>query len=207
MKHTLKVGFTALVIAAVTMSGIALAQTDEATDEAAQNAVTRIAEKLQALVDDGTITADQANAVAETLAEGFKPGGRQGPGHRANPGAIAEFLGMEMDAFREALQEYDTLADLAAANGSSGTEVIDYLVGQAEEHLAEAVADGKFDQAEADEKLAQATERITEMVNSDIPEPGEGGPRGRRGPGGPGGEGAEGGFGGQPQFEGQGVSA
>ena len=207
MKHTLKVGITALVIAAVAMSGIALAQTDETTDEAAQNAVTRIAEKLQALVDDGTITDDQANAVAETLAEGFKPGGRQGRGHGPNPGAIAEFLGMEQDAFREALQEYDTLADLAAANNSSGTAVIDYLVGEAEDKLAEAVADGKLDQAEADEKLAQATERITEMVNSDIPEPGEGGPRGRRGPGGPGGEGAEGGFGGQPQFDGQDVSA
>ena len=185
MKQTLKIGITALVVATLAMSGIALAQPDDSTDEAAQNAVTRIAEKLQSLVDDGTITADQADAVAEVLADGFHPRGRKG--HRGpNPGAIAEFLGMEVDDFRQALQEYDTLADLAAANGSSGSELISFLVGQAEERLDQAVADGKIEQAEADEKLAEVTDKITEMVNSEIPE--DAGQRrdGRRGPGGQG---------------------
>lgn len=205
MKQTLKIGITALVVAALTMSGIALAQTDEsATDEAAtQNAVTRIAERLQELVDAGTISADQAQAVAEHLADGFRPGGRGG--HRGpNFGALAEFLGMDGEDFRAALQEYDTLADLAAANGSSADEVIDFLVTQAEERLAQAVEDGKIDQAEADEKLAEITDKITEMVNSEIPEPGA--REGRRGPGrgGPGGE--EGGFG-SPPAEGADVSA
>jgi hypothetical protein len=46
--------------------------------------------------------------------------------------------------------------------------------------MAEAVAAGKLDQAEADAKLAEITERITDMVNGEF-EPGEG-----RGPGGPG---------------------
>lgn len=200
MKQTLKIGITALVVATLAMSGIALAQTDESTDEAAQNAVTRIAEKLQSLVDDGTITADQADAVAEVLADGFRP--RGGRDHRGpNPGAVAEFLGMEVDDFREALQEYDTLADLAAANGSSGTELISFLVGRAEERLDQAVADGKIEQADADEKLAEATEKITEMVNSEIPE--DAGQRGggRRGPGG------QGGFGGQAPVEGTDISA
>ncbi len=203
MKQTLKIGITALVVATLAMSGIALAQTDESTDEAAQNAVTRIAEKLQALVDDGTITADQADAVAEFLADSFQPRGPRG--HRGpNPGAVAEFLGMEVDDFREALQEFDTLADLAAANGSSGTELISFLVGQAEERLDQAVADGKIEQAEADEKLAEVTEKITEMVNSEIPE--DAGQRGGRGQGrrGPGGQG---GFGGQAPVEGTDISA
>ena len=198
MKQTLKIGITALVVATLAMSGIALAQTDESTDEAAQNAVTRIAEKLQSLVDDGTITADQAEAVAEVLADGFRRGGR---GHNGpNRGAIAEFLGMEVDDFREALQEYDTLADLAAANGSSGSELISFLVGQAEERLDQAVADGKIDQAEADEKLAEVTEKITEMVNREIPE--DAGQRGGRG-----GPGGQSGFGGQPPVEGTAISA
>jgi len=200
MKQTLKIGITVLVVASLAMSGIALAQTDETTDEAAQNAVTRIAEKLQSLVDDGTITADQAEAVAEALADGFKGGPRRGH-HRPHVGALAEFLGMEADAFREAMQEHDTLADLAAANGSSGGEVIDFLVGQVQEKLDEAIADGKFDQAEADEKLADATERITEMVNNGPPE--DGGPRGQRGPGG----GEHGGFGGLPAADGVDISA
>ncbi len=200
MKQTLKIGITVLVVAALAMSGIALAQTEEPADEAAQNAVTRIAEKLQSLVDEGTITADQAEAVAEALADGGGPGGRRG--HRGpNFGAVAEFLGMEGDAFREALQEYDTLADLAAANGSSGTELIDFMVGHASERIDQAVADGKIDQADADEKLADATEKITEMVNSEIPE--NGGQRQGRGPG----EGRQGGFGGPPPAEGVGTDA
>ncbi len=200
MKQTLKIGITVLVVASLAMSGIALAQTDETTDEAAQNAVTKIGEKLQPLVDDGTITADQAAAVAEALADGFQGGPRRGH-HRPNLGALAEFLGMETDEFREAMQEYDTLADLAEANDSSGDSVIDFLVGQAEARLDEAVADGKFDQAEADEKLAECTEKITEMVNNGPPE--DGGSRGRRGPGG----GEQGGFGGQPAADAVDISA
>ena len=185
MKQTLKIGITVLVVAALTMSGIALAQTDESTDDTVnQNAVAKIVEKLQGLVDDGTISAEQAEAVAEALAEGFRPGGHRG--HRGpNFGAVAEFLGMETEDFRAALQEYDTLADLAAANGSGAEELIDFMVSQAEERLAQAVEDGKIDQTEADEKLAEIEEKITEKVNSEIPEPGEReGRRGQRGPGG-----------------------
>jgi polyhydroxyalkanoate synthesis regulator phasin len=192
MKQTLKIGITVLVVAALTMSGIALAQTDESTDEPVnQQAVTKIVEKLQGLVDDGTISADQAQAVAEALAEGFRPGGHRG--HRGpNLGAVAGFLEMEVEDFRAALQEYDTLADLAAANGSSAEELIDFLVSKADERLAQAVENGRIDQAEADEKLVEIEEKITEMVNSEIPEPGDRqGRPGRRGPGG--GEGPAGG--------------
>lgn len=198
MKQTLKIGITVLVVAALALSGIALAQTDESADGAPQNAVTRIAERLQPLVDDGTITADQAQAVAEALADGVRPGGRKGR-HGPNFGAITEFLGMERDEFREALQEYETLAELAADNGSSGSELIDFLVGRVEERLDQAVADGKFEQAEADEKLAAATEKITEMVNSEIPD--NAGQRRGRGPG-RGGPGGPGGFGGPPPADG-----
>ena len=196
MKHTLKIGITVLVVAALAMSGIALAQTDEANDEVAVQdtvAYAKIVEKLQPLVDDGTLTDAQAEAVAEALAEGLRPRFRRG--HRGpNFGAIAEFLGLEGEEFREALQEYDTLADLAAANGSSGTELIDFLVGHIEERLDQAVADGKIEQADADEKLAEAEEKITEMVNSEIPEPS----RRRLG---------SGGFGGPPSADGLGTSA
>jgi 3-hydroxyacyl-CoA dehydrogenase len=181
MKQMLKMGITVLVVSALTMSGIALAQTDETTDDTvAQNAVTRIAERLQELVDAGTISADQAQAVAEHLADGFHPGGPRG--HRGpNFGAIAEFLGMDAEGFRAALQEYDTLADVAAANGSSADELIEFLVTQAEDRMAQAVEDGKIDQADADEKLAEIEDKVAEMVNSEIPEPGA--REGRRGPG------------------------
>ncbi len=168
MKQTLKIGITVLVVAALAISGMALAQTGDADDTVPITetpAYARIIEKLEPLVDDGTLTDDQAEAVAEALASGFNP---RHP-RRPHLGAIAEFLGMEGEEFREALQDYDTLAELAAANGSSGAELIEFLVGRVAERLDQAVADGKIEESEADDKLVAAEEKITEMVNSEIP--------------------------------------
>ena len=189
MKQTLKIGITVLVVAGLAMSGIALAQATETDAPAVEDtaAYGRIQDKLAPLVEAGTINQGQADAVAATLAEGLRgPGGGRGfRGIRA----VADFLDLTPDEMKAALAEYDTLADLAAANGSSGDELIAYLVAQAEEHLATAVADGRMTQAEADEKLADAEEHITELVNSPIPEPGDR-PMGGHGEHGPGGNGA-----------------
>jgi polyhydroxyalkanoate synthesis regulator phasin len=180
MKQTLKIGITVLVVAALAMSGIALAQTaDDAPAVEDTKAYAALQDKLAPLVEDGTITQAQADTISATLAEGMRP-------HRGRRGfqalrATAEFLELTPEEMREALSEYDTLADIAAANGSSGAALIDYLVGQVEEHLNQAVEDGKMTEDEAAEKLANAEEHITELVNSEIPEPHQG-----RGPGRPG---------------------
>lgn len=190
MKQTLKIGITLVVVAALAMSGIALAAQTATTDEAPAvedtKAYAMIQEKLAPLVEAGTITQAQADEVAATLAEGMR-GPRGHKGFHALK-QVAEFLGLDREAMQEALSEYDTLADIAEANGSSADELIAYLVAQVEEHLADAVENGRLTQDEADEKLAEAEERITELVNSDIPEPGD--RPGRRGPGG-GGEGGD----------------
>ena len=47
--------------------------------------------------------------------------------------------------------------------------VIDTLVNAAKEHLDEAVTNGRLTQEEADAKLVEITERITEMVNTARP--------------------------------------
>ena len=47
------------------------------------------------------------------------------------------------------------------------------MVAEAQDHLAEGVAEGRLTQEEADEKLAEITERITDVVNNGRPE-GEG---------------------------------
>ena len=52
--------------------------------------------------------------------------------------------------------------------------VIDAMVGELKTHLAEEVASGEHTQEEADQKLADATERITDMVNNGMPERGAG---------------------------------
>jgi hypothetical protein len=185
MKQTLKIGFTVLVVAAMAMSGIALAQTDEsATDEEVSRGVSAIVEKLAPLIEDGTITEAQAEAVAGQLADGFGP---RGPRQRAVKGlsSAAEFLDMEVADLAAQLKEGATLAEIAGAQTDA---LVAAMVADAEEHLAQAVADEKLTQEEADEKLADIEERITTFVNEGPPERPEGqrrpgGHGGRRGPG------------------------
>ena len=158
----------------------------------------RLTEVLQPLVDDGTITADQLTAIVSTLqaalpmcgfGDGIGPGGR-GRGGRGMGGegltAVADAFGLTVDELRASLQEGQTLADIAEAQGVDAQTVIDTLVVAAGEHLAEEVTEGDMTQDEADAKLAEITTRITDAVNNGGPIGGGRGDHGPRGPmGGP----------------------
>jgi hypothetical protein len=149
-----------------------------------------LTEALQPLVDDGTITQAQLDAVIAALQDarpdhGPGMGGRGGPGFGAGLSTVAETIGITEDELRTQLQEDGaTIASVAEANGSSAQAVIDALVAAAKTHLDEEVAEGDHTQAEADEKLADITERITAMVNGELPAggPGMGGPGRGHGP-------------------------
>jgi len=191
MRQTLKVGITMLVVAALAMSGIALAQTTD--DTTSTDAVVvedlpvygRIQDALTPLVEDGTLTQAQADAVAETLAQELPGRGPRGPRFQAIR-SVADFFEMTPLELHEALADYDSLAAFAAANGSSADELISYLVDQAEERLAEAVDNGRITEDEAAEIAANLEDHITDLVNGEIPERpiGGHGPRfGRRGNG------------------------
>lgn len=186
MKQTLKIGITMVVVAALAMSGIALAQTDDtAVDVTETPAYDRIIDKLQPLVDDGTLDDDEAAAVAELLAGEFR-GRRHGPGTFRGLVAVADFLGLDAEEMRAALEEYDTIAAIAEANGSSADAVIDHLLSLCEERLDEAVENGRITEDEKADLLASAEERITEMVTNSLPEPGDRPIHRRRGGFGPG---------------------
>ncbi|NQV06174.1 hypothetical protein HQ535_06465 [bacterium] len=192
MRQTLRIGITALAIAALTMSGIALALDDTDADTAGTDvtleqadAVQGIGAELEALIEDGTITEDQAEAIEGVLAECGTGGHHRFGGHGVE--AAAEFLGITVEDIRAAFEDGSTLADVAAANGSSADALVTELVSQAEERLDQAIEDGNLDAADRDEKLAEITDRVTDMVNGERPEGGfgpgghRGGPRG--GPG------------------------
>src|SRR3989304_8366405 len=88
MQHTLKIGLALVVVAAIAMSGIALAQTgsDTTSPTAAVQALPgyeRLLDKLAPLVDAGTISQDQADAVAETLLHDMGGPGPRGRGLEA----------------------------------------------------------------------------------------------------------------------------
>lgn len=147
----------------------------------------RIREELQSLVDDGTITAEQADAVAAHLAENMPRGGRGGGMHggRGFDGTVvADALGITADDLRTALQDGQSIADVATAQGVDIQVVIDALVAEAQTRLADGVTDGRITQEEADAKLADLEARITERVNTAGPMMGDGmghGPRGGMG--------------------------
>lgn len=146
----------------------------------------RLAEAIAPLVEDGTLTQAQADAVVETLIAQAPEGPRGGHHRGAVNGleAAAEAIGVEPAQLLESLRSGSTIAEVASQAGVDTQTVIDAMVADAQEHIAEKVADGTLTQEEADEKLAELTERVTERVNNGAPERPEGD---RPGPGGPGG--------------------
>ncbi len=210
MRHTMKLGVMVVAVVAAVMGGIAFAQTDDSVDPV-ETRQTQVTDRLAPLVEDGTITQDQADAIAESFSQRFADRLAQKEEHRAEREATRQelltLLDMVAEELRTAVSEGMTLAEIAEQQGTSAQAVIDLMVGRAEEQLADAVANERLTQAEADEKLAEITDKITDKVNNGGGfgksfGPGHGHGRGHgRGPGGPGAGGQGfGGFGeGAPQ--------
>ena len=152
------------------------AATDPATDDTAgrPDRGAWLDEALQPLVADGTISQAQADAVTAAL-QAARPEGRPGGpgrGHGIGRGrdgrgleAAATALGMTADELRTALQDGQTIAEIAAAKGVDVQTIIDAMAAELKTHLDEEVAAGEHTQEEADAKLADAIERITERLD------------------------------------------
>jgi hypothetical protein len=175
------------------------ATNDTATNDTADptgDHTARLLEVLTPLVTDGTLTQEQLDKVVATLESAGPigrpggPGGQHGPGDHGGRGGmgggldtVASVLGLTVDDVRTAVQGGQTIAQLAEANGSSAQAVIDALVAEVKAHFDAEVATGEHTQADADARIADATTRITDMVNN-TPTAGPGGPGGFGGPGG-----------------------
>jgi membrane peptidoglycan carboxypeptidase len=138
---------------------------------------TWVSEALSGLVEDGTITQEQADAVSQALVDARPErefGRGRGPGHWFARGLgldeAAESIGVDVDDLREALRGGQTIAEVAAEHGVDVQAVIDAMVAEAEERINEAVTDGRLDETEAAERLADVTEKITTFVNEGFPE-------------------------------------
>jgi polyhydroxyalkanoate synthesis regulator phasin len=191
-------GVAGLIVAAPSLSGAQTATTEadagsttaptppDATDPGATppadapDRASKLEDALAPLVEDGTLTQEQADKVVEAL-KAAGPFGGHGPGRGAigkGLDAAASALGLSEDEVRTALRDGQTLADVARSKGLDPQVVIDALVAEVTTHLDEEVASGDLTQEQADRRLAEATARITEMVNEGRPERG---PHGRPG--------------------------
>ena len=182
---------TATTAGVLTLGGLAVAVPALAdSDGATRSPVERITEALSGLVEDGSLTQEQADEVASTLSDadlgGHGPwGGGGGPWGGAGLETAASTLGLTEDELRTALEaDGTTLADVAEQQGVAVDTLVDALVTAVRERAAQAVEDGDLTQEEADERLADVEERVTERVTSDD----WGAGRGPRGPGGWGGQ-------------------
>lgn len=167
-------GLGGLATGVVIAPAIAMAQTtDTSTADAVSERVTRITDALAGLVTNGTITQDQANQVATTLADEFPGrGGRHGGGR--NLDTAAETIGITEDELRTALEGGQSLAQVAADQGVERQALIDALVAAKNTDLDEEVAEGDLNQAEADEKKAEVLDRVTAQVDrAGLPERGD----------------------------------
>jgi len=171
-------GLTAAAGAALVTPAVSYAATGDSA--ALESRVGAIKDALAGLVSDGTLTQKQADRVASTLAESRPKGLGRGGGRGVHLEALSS-LGITTEEVRAAAKAGTTLGQLAEDQDVSRDKVVSALVAAGKKRLADAVADGRLTQAEADEKSAGLQARVTEKLDDPIRQ--KGGHRGR--PGGP----------------------
>ncbi len=146
MKRTLRSTLAGLGITVVLASGLALT-----APGAAQAARTPGA---QAVVTH-----------LEAQRGGERTGRRGAPLVAALVRATAEATGLSTQDVVTALRSGQSLAQIAAANGSSAEAVVQAVTAKARERLDRQVAAGRLSQERADEQLARLTTQATDLVN------------------------------------------
>jgi len=111
-----------------------------------------------------TASAQSAQAPDERFGRG---------GHRVTGGfkgelarQAAEAIGIDESALREQLSAGSTLVEVAVANGVTKESLVAKLTDAAKAELDALVAAGTLTQAQADERIAELTERLPDMVET-----------------------------------------
>ena len=158
-----------LLAAAVLGGGVvgagALAGVAGASDEPTlTDAATETVETVEVTDDGGIVTVQDADTPEAPADEDAEREGCERRGHRGGKSldTVAEVLGIDEDDLRTQLADGATIADIA---GDDIDAVIDALVADKTERIEAAVEDGRLTQEEADEKLAEIEDRVTDNVN------------------------------------------
>lgn len=172
MKKTV---LTILATSGVALGGLSVASAASAqgygdTDPADADSVTT-EEVVDDIDTDGSIIVVQ-DEVEEAPADGDGEA-HEGRGHHrggCNLEAAAEAIGIDVDELRTALDEGQSIANVATANGVEPDAVVDAMVAERAERLAAAVESGRLTQEEADERLADKSEKIEDRVFDTVEE-------------------------------------
>ena len=162
-----------LTVLGVAVTGVASARIGRVAEVRSS-----VAAELQPVHDNGgadTDTETDADDSSDVDRHDHGPRGRM----RAHLEAASAALGMTPEDVRTALQGGSSLADLAKAKNVALQKVVDAIVVDEKAEIAQAVADGKLTQTQADALLAKVVEHVTAIVNGEHPVPPMG--RGRHG--------------------------
>lgn len=166
----------AVVGAPLAVAASAASTSEDGAGDASSDRLQALKDALADLVSDGTITQDQADKVAATLADSDAlhlrgPGGHGGDGGMVplDLDAAADALGLTRDELRDALSaDGTTLADVAEEQDVETAALVDSLVAAANERIEQAVADGRLTQEQADELSEAVPERIAAAIEREF---------------------------------------
>ncbi len=131
---------------------------------------------LKPLVDAGTITQAQADAVKDALSKarpafpgGRKPEGRFGGPLGKDPAKVAAAIGITEADLKAGLVAGKTLAELATENGKDPAAVAQVIIDDVNARIDTALSAGRITQAQADQMKADAKARADDIVNGKAP--------------------------------------
>ena len=145
--------------------------------------------RVDTAVDEGRLTEEQGAKLKQRIDSGEMPFlwglGKPGPGgfgfghfghfgHFAALDAAADYLGLDESGLRDRLEDGDTLAEVAKAEGKPADGLVRALVADAGKRLDDAVSAGRLTRAQADELAEDLDDRMTDLVNGELRNPGFG---------------------------------
>lgn len=147
--------------------GVDADELDAALTQAIEN-------RIDAAVDAGRLTEEQGAELKERLASGDFPLVALGPGfghhvhaHGVPFEAAAAYLGLDQEELQTRLEDGDTLAEIARAEGKSVDGLVAALVAEARANLDEKVEEGRLTEAQRTEILGDLESRIEALVNGE----------------------------------------
>jgi DNA-binding Lrp family transcriptional regulator len=157
------IGISEEDLVAARRGGQSIAQLARSRNVAVQTVIdAMVADARDGLVERITALVNRAG-----LPEGRGPGhGRHRAAHvAAHLDVAAQAIGVSPVELRTALRDGQSIAQVARSKNVDVQKVVDALVADARSRLAAKVTAGELTQAEADEKAARLTERVTALVN------------------------------------------
>lgn len=156
----------------------------EQLDSAMQNVSLDLVDEA---VADGRITEDEATHIREAIENGKIPFfgihkfRHNGHFPLVHFGEVAEFLGVEPADIHQALEDGQSLAQVAEANGKSRDELQAFLMDEVDEYVTQALENGRITEERAAEIRENSSARIDELIDREgLPlRPFKDGPRGR----------------------------